>query len=179
MAFFEKTLKSDEIYKGKIITVYRDTVELENGRTSLREVVSHAGGVGIVALDDDGCAVMVRQYRYPIGRELLEVPAGKLEPGEDPLECAVRELSEETGYSAGQMVSLGSILPSPGYCQETLYVYLALDLKPGAIHLDPDEFLSVEHIPMTKLHDMVMSGELTDAKTVIGILKAEQYLKDR
>jgi ADP-ribose pyrophosphatase len=140
-------------------------------------VVEHCGGVGILALDENGNAVMVRQYRYPIGRELLEVPAGKLEENEDPLECAVRELSEETGYTAGQMISLGSILPSPGYCKETLYAYLALDLKPGDMHLDPDEFLDVEHIPFRKLHEMVMSGEVTDAKTVVAVLKAKNWLE--
>ena len=176
MGFYEKTLESEEIFKGKIIGVYRDTVELQNGRTSTREVVEHSGGVGILPIDADGSAILVRQFRYPIGMELLEVPAGKLEPGEDHFECAVRELSEETGYTAGQMIYLGSFLPSPGYCRETLHVYLALDLTPGGAHLDPDEFLSVERIPFDKLHKMVMDGEITDGKTVIGVLKAERYL---
>ncbi len=177
MAFYEKTLESQEIYNGKIIRVRRDKVELINGDTSTREVVEHQGGVGILAIDSDGFGYMVRQYRYPIESELLEIPAGKLESGEDPLECAVRELSEETGLSAGQMIPLGSFLPSPGYCRETLYVYLALDLQSGERHLDKDEFLSVERIPFDKLVDMVMSGEITDGKTAIGILKAARYLK--
>ena len=177
MSFFEKTLESQEIYKGKIIRVRRDKVELINGGTSMREVVEHSGGVGILALDKEGNGVMVRQYRYPIESELLEVPAGKLEPGEDPLECAIRELSEETGYQAEQMIPLGSFLPSPGYCKETLYVYLALGLKQGEMHLDKDEFLSVEKIPFSRLIDMTMSGEITDGKTVIAILKAARYLR--
>ena len=178
MAFYEKTLESQEIYNGKIIRVRKDKVELVNGGTSIREVVEHTGGVGILALDSQGRGVMVRQYRYPIESELLEVPAGKLEPGEDPLQCAIRELSEETGCSAQQMISLGSFLPSPGYCKETLYVYLALGLTEGDSHLDKDEFLAVERIPFEELLDMALSGQITDAKTVIAILKASHYLAE-
>ncbi len=177
MAFYEKTLKSEEIYRGSIIRVLRDEVEVQSGHRALREVVEHHGGVGVLALDSQGRVPMVRQYRYPIKQEVMEIPAGKLELGEDPLECAVRELSEETGLSAERFISLGSILPSPGYCAEVLYVYLALDLVPGKAHLDEDEFLDVEYIPLEELHGMVMRGELTDAKTVIAVLKAREYLK--
>ena len=176
MAFYEKTLKSDVIYEGLIMRVRDDTVELQNGKTAHREVVDHTGGVGIIALTDEGTVPMVRQFRYPFMAETLEIPAGTLEPGEDPLECAVRELSEETGYSAGKLIPLGSLLPSPGYCAETLYIYLALNLTPGRAHLDENEFLNVEYYPLEKLHDMTMSGELLDAKTVLAILKAEIYL---
>lgn len=176
MAFFEKTLSSEELYCGRIITVRRDKVELTNGHTSTREVVEHPGGVGIVAIDKDKNVLMVRQFRYPLSSEILEVPAGKLEKGEDPLECAVRELSEETGYSAGKMISLGSMYPSPGYCQEILYAYLALDLEAGASHPDEDEFLSVERIPFDKAVNMALSGEIKDAKTVIALLRAKWHL---
>ena len=176
MAFYEKTVKSDVIYEGRIMRVRNDTVELQNGKTAYREVVDHTGGVGIIALTPEGTVPMVRQFRYPFMAETLEIPAGKLEAGEDPLECAVRELSEETGYSAGRMIPLGSLLPSPGYCAETLYIYLALDLTPGKAHLDEDEFLNVEYYPLKALHDMTMSGELLDAKTVLAVLKAEIYL---
>ena len=177
MGFYEKTISSEVKYTGSILRVRRDTVELQNGDTAFREVVDHTGGVGILALTPEGTVPMVRQFRYPFMGETLEIPAGKLEAGEDPLECAVRELSEETGYTAGRFVSLGSLLPSPGYCAETLYIYLALDLKPGRAHLDEDEFLNVEHYTLPKLHEMCMSGELTDAKTVLAILKAEFYLQ--
>lgn len=178
MAFYEKPLKSDIIYEGRIMRVRNDTVELQNGKTAYREVVDHTGGVGVIALTADGAVPMVRQFRYPFMAETLEIPAGKLEKGEDPLECAVRELSEETGCSAGEMIPLGSLLPSPGYCAETLYIYLALDLKAGRPHLDEDEFLNVEYYPLEKLHDMCMSGELVDAKTVLAVLKAEIYLRE-
>ncbi len=178
MAFFEKTLASEVKYEGSILRVRRDTVELQNGDTAFREVVDHTGGVGIIGVTPDGRVPMVRQFRYPFMAETLEVPAGKLERGEEPLQCAVRELSEETGYTAGRFVSLGSLLPSPGYCAETLYLYLALDLTPGRAHLDEDEFLNVEYYTLPQLHDMAMSGALTDAKTVLAVLKAEIYLRD-
>lgn len=159
--------------------VRRDTVELQNGDTAIREVVDHTGGVGILAITPEGAVPLVRQFRYPFKSETLEVPAGKLEPGEDPLQCAKRELSEETGYTARTFIPLGSLLPSPGYCAETLYIYLALDLTRGAQHLDPDEFLNVEYYSLEKLHQMVMDNTLTDAKTVLAILKAEFYLQER
>lgn len=178
MDFYEKTISSDVKYDGRILRVRYDIVELQNGDRTFREVVDHTGGVGIIGLTPGGTVPMVRQFRYPFMAETLEVPAGKLEKGEDPLECAVRELSEETGYAAEKYVSLGSILPSPGYCAETLYIYLALGLKPGKAHLDKDEFLNVEYYTMDKLHEMCMSGELTDAKTVLAILKAEIYLRE-
>ncbi len=179
MAFYEKTLSSEEIYNGAIITVHRDEVELINGKTSTREVVEHNGGVGVIAVDTDDYVPMIRQYRYPFGAEVLEIPAGKLERGEEPFACAVRELSEETGLEAGEFMPLGKILPSPGYCHEVLHIYLARDLRHGTAHLDADEFLSVERYPLTTLYDMVMSGEIEDAKSVIAILKAAHFLKRR
>ena len=178
MSFYEKPLKSDVIYEGRILRVRRDTVELQNGKTAFREVVDHTGGVGILALTAEGAVPMVRQFRYPFMAETLEIPAGKLEQGEDPLDCAVRELSEETGFTAGRMISLGALLPSPGYCAETLYIYLALELTPGRAHLDEDEFLNVEYYPLEELHKMCMSGQLVDAKTVLAVLKAESFLRE-
>ncbi len=177
MAFFEKTLSSDEIFRGVIMSVHRDKVELQNGRTSFREVVEHSGGVGVLALLEDGTVPMVRQFRYPFGREVLEIPAGKLEPGEDPLSCARRELSEETGFEAASFTSLGRLFPSPGYCHEILYTYLARDLRHGDAHLDPGEFLSVEYFPLSELVAMAMRGELEDAKTVMAVLKADRILR--
>ena len=176
MDYVEKQVESNIIYKGVIVTLREDRAELCNGKIVRREVVEHPGGVGIVAVDDDGCVVAVSQFRYPMSEELLEIPAGKLEYGEDPLVCAVRELSEETGYTAGNFIDLGAVYPSPGYCQETLYIYLALGLRPGKSHLDEDEFLNVERLPFTNLVDMIMENKIRDAKTIIGILKAQKYL---
>ena len=177
MDYFEKQIDSKLMYTGRIVKLYSDTVELCSGRTAGREVVEHPGGVGIVPIDESGNVVAVRQFRYPVGDELLEIPAGKLEYGEDPYECAVRELSEETGYTAGEMVFLGMFYPSPGYCREKLYIYLALDLKAGDMHLDEDEYLNVERVPLDDFVRMIMDCENHDAKTIIGVLKAQKYLQ--
>ena len=177
MGHFEKQVEKNIVYTGRIVTVRSDKAELENGNIALREVVEHSGGVGIVAIDAQGRVVLVRQFRYPMSEELLEIPAGKLERGEEPLACAARELSEETGLTAESFVDLGAVYPSPGYCQETLYVYLAVGVTEGKAHLDEDEFLSVERIPLDEFADMIMENRIRDAKTVIGILKAQRYLQ--
>ena len=176
MVFFEKQVEAETVYEGIVVNVRRDVAELQNGAMASREVVEHPGGVGIVPLTDDNKVLMVRQYRYPMGEELLEIPAGKLGAGEDPLECAVRELSEETGCAAGRIVDLGAMYPSPGFCRETLYVFLALDLRYGEMHLDENELLSVEAVGMDELIGMIMRNELPDAKSIIGIMKARRYL---
>ena len=177
MKFFEKQIESNTVYEGIIVNVRRDIAELQNGNRSKREVVEHPGGVGIVALTDEGKVLMVRQYRYPMEEEVLEIPAGKLDEGEDPFECAKRELSEETGYTAKTYVDFGAMYPSPGFCRETLYLYLALDLVPGEMHLDENELLAVEEIDLDELVERVMNNQLKDAKTIIGILKAKEYLR--
>jgi len=176
MAFFEKQVESETVYEGLIVNVRRDVAELQNGKRAKREVVVHPGGVGIVALTDEGKVLMVRQYRYPMEVEMLEIPAGKLDNGEDPFECAVRELSEETGYSAKKWVDFGEIYPSPGFCKETLYLFLAMELEPGEMHLDENELLSVEEIEIDELMEQIMANKLGDAKTVIGIMKAKFFL---
>ena len=176
MPFFEKELSREDHYRGRIVTVHTDTVQLDDGTTAFREIVDHPGGVGIVAVDAEGGVFMVRQYRYAMGKELLEIPAGKLEKGEDPYECAVRELGEETGCTAGKIVPLGTLYPSPGYTREVLYIYLALDLREGESHPDEGEFLDVLRMPLDKLCDMAENGEISDAKSVIGLLRARKYL---
>lgn len=171
MELFEKTLSSDEIYKGKIITLRRDEVLLQNGRTAFREVVDHPGGVAVLALDEEEQALFVRQFRYPYGEVLLELPAGKLERGEDPAACGRRELEEETGCAAADFRFLGRLYPSPGCYGEVLYLYLARGLTRTAQKLDADEFLRVLRLPFAEALEKCLSGEIVDAKTMLAILK--------
>lgn len=177
MDMTEKTISSETLFEGRIIHVRRDVVELPNGSISTREVVQHPGGVAIVPIDDEGNVYMVRQYRYPLGRLCLEVPAGKLEYGEDHRECGLRELSEETGMETDNFQYLGVFCPSPGYCQELIHIYLATDLRQGKIHTDEDEFLEVEKYPLEELLSMVREGKIQDGKTVIGLLLAKDVLQ--
>ncbi len=176
MELTEKPLRRVSTYRGVVVELTEDIVQLSNGATSVREVVHHPGGVCVVALDSDGMVALVRQYRYPFGKVLLELPAGKLEKGEDPDEAVRRELSEETGLEAEKWVSLGPIYVSPGISTETLYLYLATDLRQGRAHPDPNEFLDVERMPLTELVKMVLDGGVRDAKTVVGALKAAAWL---
>lgn len=179
MGHFEKQLDTSRKYEGIIVNVRVDGVELEDGSRAFREVVEHPGGVGIVPIDENGCVLMVRQFRYPFGMELLEIPAGKLERGEDPFECAKRELSEETGCTAEHYVDLGYMCSTPGFCEERLYIYLAYGLTYGEMHLDEGEFLTVERVPLDTLVEMIAKNEIPDAKTVFGILKAKLFFDGR
>lgn len=173
MDMTEKTLESREVYRGCILRVREDRVRLPNGKEGVREVVEHPGGVGILALEADGTVLLVRQYRYAFGRTLLEIPAGKREPGEEPFVTARRELREETGAIAESWTPLGSLIASPGCYDEVLYLYLAQDLHYGATDPDEDEFLAVERMPLDQLARLCLEGEVTDAKTVCAVLKAK------
>ena len=177
--YVERRVSGEIKYKGVIVTVRLDQAELVNGKIVRREVVEHPGGVTILPVDADGVCTLVRQFRYPFGRMMLEAPAGKLEYGEDPDEAAVRELSEETGLTAGRMLKLGTICTSPGFSSEVLHLYLALDLSSGASHPDEDEFLNAVRMPLSELVECCMSGEVDDAKTVAVALKAEKLLSQR
>ena len=176
MKFTEKTIKSESIYKGRILNVYVDDVELCDGKLTKREHMEHPGGVAVLPLLDNGDVVCVRQHRYPYHTEILEIPAGKLEYGEDPKSCGIRELKEETGYSAKEIISLGRAYPSPGYVNETLYLYLARGLSAGKSHPDEGEYLEIKKIPFDVLYEMVMNDEIHDAKTVIAILKTKEII---
>lgn len=168
---YEKTLSSDVMFKGKIMTVIKDTVELADKSQSFREVVRKNGGVCILALTDECEVVFVNQFRYPYSEIVKELPAGKIETDEDPLVCGLRELSEETGYTAEKIIPLGIQYPSPGFTDEKLYMYLATGVKEGESHLDEGEFLTVEKIPLEKAVEMVFNGEIVDGKTQTAILK--------
>ncbi|MEG1476169.1 MAG: NUDIX hydrolase [Oscillospiraceae bacterium] len=168
---YETKLSSEDIFKGRIISLSRDTVRLENGETSTREVVRHNGGAGVIAIDDKDNITLVRQYRYPNNSELIEIPAGKLEKGENPFEAAKRELGEEAALIAGEYKSLGYIIPTCGYCDEKIYIYAAKSLTATEQNLDDDEFVTVFTLPLKNAVAMVMDGEITDSKTVAAILK--------
>ena len=173
MELTEKTLSSEKIFDGRILHVRRDTVLLPNGHQSTREVVDHPGGVCVLALDDQERVLVVSQFRYPYGEVLRELPAGKLEYGEDPAQAAIRELREETGAVAGTFQSLGELYPSPGYCGEIIRMYLARDLSFGNTDPDEDEFLGLERVPFSQLVEQVLSGEIKDAKTIAAVLKVK------
>jgi len=170
----EKKIKEKIVFNGRVFTVYEDTVELPDGKLSRREIIKHQGGVCIYsALGDE--VLMVRQYRYALQKEFLEFPAGKLEQNEDPQQAAARELEEETGYRPQRLVSLGHFVPTCGYSSEVIHLYLAEDLVYVGQHLDSTEFLAVERVKITKLRQMVNSGEITDGKTLALLFKVEIY----
>lgn len=171
MAHTETTLNSQTIFSGRIIEVKKDDIQLENGKKSIREVVVHHGGVCVAAIDREDRLLLVRQFRYPYGKELLELPAGKIELGEDPRECGIRELQEECGCTADRFEKLAQLYPTPAYCTEVIHIYRASGLHESAQKLDDGEFLDVLRIPFAQAVQMVMDGEISDAKTQIGILK--------
>ena len=174
MSLSEKTLSENLIFTGRIISLHVDDVELPDGNTATREVIEHPGGVCVAALNEQNELLFVRQYRHPYREILLELPAGKLSPGEDPLECGKRELKEETGADAGHYESLGSLYPSPGYCGEIIHMYYASDLMYGEMMPDEDEFLEVERIPLKKAVQMVLDNEIADSKTQTAVLKVAE-----
>lgn len=179
MAHFERTLQSREIFSGKILRLTLDTVELENGKEARREVVHHHGGAAVIPMTETGEVYLVRQYRYAMGQELLEIPAGKLEAGEDPLPAARRELLEECGLLADHMTDLQPIYPSVGYDSEVIHMYLATGLHPARQHLDEDEFLDVCRVPLDQAVAWIQQGEIRDGKTVAGLLKVKLLLEKR
>ena len=175
----EKKLSSEEIFDGVAIHLFRDEILLPNGNKGVREVVRHPGAVCVIPITDDGNVVFVNQFRYALDRVTLEVPAGKLEKGEDPMEAALRELSEETGISAGRIEPLGALYTSPALIDEIIYMYIATELSQGEQHLDEDEFVNAVKIPLCDAVDMVMDDKILDAKTQTIILKAEKYLNSK
>jgi len=177
MDISEKRLDGEIKYQGVIVNVHMDHAELSDGRVVRREVVEHPGGVTVLPVETDGTCWCVRQYRYPFQRLMLEAPAGKLERGEDHRVCAERELSEETGLSADELIYLGGVCTSPGFSTEVLHIYLARGLHQGESHPDDGEFLNVEKHSLDELFELVMSGELQDGKTIIAVLKAKALLE--
>ena len=179
MKLEETKLSSTEIFDGVAIHLFRDEILLPNGNKGVREVVRHPGAVCVIPITDDGDIIFVNQFRYAFNKVTLEIPAGKLEKGEDHLEAALRELSEETGLSAKNVVPMGELYTTPALIDEVIYMYLATDLQEGEQHLDEDEFINTVKIPLKKAVEMVMNGEIRDSKTQIMILKADKYLNNK
>ena len=174
MPHTEAMLESKEIFNGRVIRVTLDKVQLEDGTTSTREVVHHHGGACVLPVDADGNVTMVRQFRYALGEELWELPAGKLEAGEDPFEAAKRELSEECGLIADTYTELGVVYPTVGYDSERIYLWAAEGLHTVGQHLDAGEFLDVVKMPFAQALGLVMDGTIKDSKTQVALLKYAQ-----
>ena len=174
MPHTEAMLESKEIFNGRVIRVTLDKVQLEDGATSTREVVHHHGGACVLPVDADGNVTMVRQFRYALGEELWELPAGKLEAGEDPFEAAKRELSEECGLTADTYTELGVVYPTVGYDSERIYLWAAEGLHTVGQHLDAGEFLDVVKMPFAQALGLVMDGIIKDSKTQVALLKYAQ-----
>lgn len=172
MNFEEKTLDYEYVYEGKVIDVRRDNVEISTGRKSVREVVEHSGGVVIVAQKSSDTILMVKQFRYPIKKTVLELPAGKLEKGEEPFPAAKRELEEETGYKANFWKDLGYINTTPGFCNEKLYLYYASDLEFVGEHPDEGEIIQCFEYKLNEIYEKIKTGEINDAKTICGLMRA-------
>lgn len=168
----EQLIDSKPVYAGKIVKVRQDRVRLPDGREATRDVVEHPGAVAVVPVLPDGRIVLVRQYRHPVGKILLEIPAGKLDPGEAPEACARRELEEETGFQAGKLTKLAAFYSGPGFTDELLYLYRAEELAAAEQKLDTDEFIEVEYFAPERLKAMIRSQEIDDAKTLVGLLLA-------
>lgn len=171
MKLEEKTVESELKYDGKIVKLFVDKAEVENGDIVKREVIKHPGGVCVVPLDEDENVIFVRQFRYPHKRVFLEIPAGKLEYGENHRDCGLRELKEETGCVCDSFEYLGNLVPTPAYDTEIIHMYLARGLHAGEQNLDKDEFLETEKIPLKKAAEMIMKNKIADAKTQVAILK--------
>lgn len=179
MELTEKKLSSEEIFDGVAIHLYRDEILLPNGKKGVREVIRHPGAVCVLPIKEDGSVIFVNQFRYAFNKVTLEAPAGKLDEGEEPLEAAKRELREETGLSANNIVYLGEMYTTPALIDEIIHLYLATDLTSGEQDLDEDEFINVIEMPLSEAEEMVMNGLIKDSKTQTLILKASRHLNSR
>ncbi|MFZ7134010.1 MAG: NUDIX domain-containing protein [Eubacteriales bacterium] len=176
MKYAEKTLESHEIFQGKILKLKVEKVLLPNGSVSQREIINHSGASAVVAVNGNHI-VFVKQYRKPIDMELLELPAGKLDEGESSETCAKRELQEETGYIANNLIHLGSIFTTPAFSNEIIHIFLTNDMSKGEINRDQDEFMDIQEISIEEVYQMIHSGKIHDAKTLSGLMMAFRHLK--
>ena len=179
MELKEERVSGERVYEGLIVNIRRDKAKLPDGRLTNREVVEHPGGVAVFAMDENDNVILVRQYRYPMEETILEIPAGKREPGEDPQIGALRELEEETGLVPGTVIPMGCSYSSPGILSEKIYLFFATDLKQGDSHPDDGEYVELVKVPYAEMFDLVRRGEIQDGKTLSALLKADLLLKDR
>ncbi len=168
--------KRESIYEGHVVHLWREGVDMPDGRSIDFEVVRHAPATAILAIDDQDHAILVHQFRHALGKQIWEVPAGIMEDGEDPLVCARRELREETGYAATEWISLGSMYTAPGFCDEVIHLFLARDLSSGEQNLDDNEFLAPHAIPLPRVREMAASGEIDDSKSIVALYRAMPHL---
>jgi ADP-ribose pyrophosphatase len=172
-----KLIKSEILFRGKVFDLQVDELEYNTGNRGIREIAVHPGGAVVVPVKNDGKIVMVRQFRYPFQKFFLELPAGKLDKGEDPLTCAARELEEETGYSTGDIVKLGKISTTPGFCTEVLHIYLTRNLKEGRHNREEGEYgMEILEFSPQEIEEKIIGGNIIDAKTICGIFMAKGYL---
>lgn len=169
---YEKPLNSTRLFEGKIINLRRDEVQLPSGRTATREVVEHPGAVAVVPITKEGQVILVRQFRHPIGKIILEVPAGKLDPNEKPEDCALRELAEETGFVANKLRKLTSMYTTPGFSNEVIHLYLAEELIESDQQPDEDEFIKTEKYTPEQIRQMIATGDICDAKSLVALCLA-------
>ncbi len=173
----ERTLSSQLIYEGRAVKLRVDTVQMASGRKTTREIVEHADCVAVVAVDADNNVLLVNQFRKPVEKKLLEIPAGGIDPGEDPETTVRRELREEIGYLPRRLERLGGFYSAPGYCSEYLYLYLATDLTPSRLHAEDTESIELVRVPITQIPGLIASGKICDAKSIAGLLTFLEYQK--
>lgn len=169
-------IKTEKIFEGKLFDINKDEITLPDGKTTLRETVLRGDATAIVPIDNDGNVILVKQYRHAALKEILEIPAGMLEDGEDPMECAKRELEEETSFKADKLIHLTTMYPAVGICTEKIHIYLAKDLKKGQFNFDPDEFITVEKYSLDDAIELIYTGEIIDSKTIVGLLACKKFL---
>ena len=174
----ETTLSSQLIYEGRAVKLRVDTVKMPSGRKTTREIVEHGDCVAIVAIDADGNVILVNQFRKPVEKELLEIPAGGIEPGEDPVTAVERELREEIGYLPRKVDRLGGFYSTPGYCTEYLYLYLATDLVPSQLQAEDTENIRLVRVPVSQIPELITSGRICDAKSIAGLLTFLEYQQE-
>jgi ADP-ribose pyrophosphatase len=173
----EEVLSSRTVYDGHIIKLRLDDVRMPDGRETTREIIEHGAVVAIVAIDADGNALLVRQFRLPAGKELLEIPAGGIDGDEEPADAVRREMQEETGYLPGKVEKMGGFYSAPGFCTEYLYLYLAADLTPSRLYAEDTESITLERVSVEEIPELITSGRICDAKSIAGLLAFLEYRK--